>query len=428
MNHSSPPQSRKGFLKLAGFKAAAAATVGALGLDATRPTIAAATTGPTGLPVYNVQTYGATGNGTTDDTNAINSAIADAATAGGGVVYLPAGAYLVSPFSHPQNSSYAVCILMRSHVILQGAGMGASTIRLVNGATLPGGSNQINLLLNATIAPVALASRDQQMVVQDLTIDGSAANQSAYANGVVFIRCRDVYHERVRVQNVYGTGTSGGVAETFFFEFQLGAESYYHACEAVTTDGSNTSTGFSADGATGITYDGCLARNMKVGNGFTHNGCALVRYADCHSYTNGGYGFNSEVSEDVRYANCVAGGRADAGGQGPFSANQSLGNTSAGFVVSASTVVDFTGCAGRYNGSHGLWVANNPDSVRVTGGNTRTIADGASRLNRGRRTSWSRMRPAWSAIRRVRCKRRPTLTRRLPFSTTPDGRRRPPRR
>src|SRR5258706_5297506 len=44
--------------------------------------------------VYNVKSFGATGNGTTLATPAINKAIETAAKAGGGTVYLPAGTYL----------------------------------------------------------------------------------------------------------------------------------------------------------------------------------------------------------------------------------------------------------------------------------------------------------------------------------------------
>ena len=46
------------------------------------------------LPVYNVKTFGATGDGKMLDTSAINKAIDAAATAGGGTVYFPAGNYL----------------------------------------------------------------------------------------------------------------------------------------------------------------------------------------------------------------------------------------------------------------------------------------------------------------------------------------------
>jgi polygalacturonase len=44
--------------------------------------------------IYNVKTFGATGNGQTLDSKAINQAIDSAAKAGGGMVYLPAGNYL----------------------------------------------------------------------------------------------------------------------------------------------------------------------------------------------------------------------------------------------------------------------------------------------------------------------------------------------
>src|SRR5215472_7342633 len=43
-----------------------------------------------------VRWFGAKGNGTADDTPAINNTIAACAAAGGGVAYLPTGTYLVS--------------------------------------------------------------------------------------------------------------------------------------------------------------------------------------------------------------------------------------------------------------------------------------------------------------------------------------------
>lgn len=54
-----------------------------------------ATMGIVSQGIYNVKAYGASGNGATDDTAAIQLAI-DAADAGGGIVLLPPGRYLVS--------------------------------------------------------------------------------------------------------------------------------------------------------------------------------------------------------------------------------------------------------------------------------------------------------------------------------------------
>lgn len=58
--------------------------------------------------VYNVRTYGAKGNGTANDTPAVNAAIAAASHAGGGIVEFPPGTYLAGASIH-----------LLSHVTLQ---------------------------------------------------------------------------------------------------------------------------------------------------------------------------------------------------------------------------------------------------------------------------------------------------------------------
>jgi polygalacturonase len=51
-------------------------------------------------PVFNVKSYGATGNGTTNDTPAINKAITAANKAGGGIVEVPSGTFLAGSSIH----------------------------------------------------------------------------------------------------------------------------------------------------------------------------------------------------------------------------------------------------------------------------------------------------------------------------------------
>lgn len=82
---------------------------------------------------YNVKQYGAAGNGTTDDTTAINAAIT-AANATGGVVFLPPGTYKISS---PLNLSTA-------NVSLKGAG--ASSI--IQPSASFAGSNIVNITAN----------------------------------------------------------------------------------------------------------------------------------------------------------------------------------------------------------------------------------------------------------------------------------------
>jgi hypothetical protein len=88
------PSTRRSLLALgaAGLLAGGAATVIS---DATGTTEAsAAATGTPGW--FNVTSYGADPTGASDSTSAFESAIAAAASAGGGVVYAPAGTYTIS--------------------------------------------------------------------------------------------------------------------------------------------------------------------------------------------------------------------------------------------------------------------------------------------------------------------------------------------
>lgn len=108
------------------------------------------------LQVFNVKQNGATGNGTTDDTTAINNTIALAKAAGGGIVYLPPGTYKTT----------ATILINGDSIILAGAGFG-SIIKPASGALydavstpIPGSAGLAGFTIN-------------YMGVQDLCIDGS---------------------------------------------------------------------------------------------------------------------------------------------------------------------------------------------------------------------------------------------------------------
>lgn len=87
-----------------------------------------------GSLVLNVKDYGATGNGSTDDTSAINSAIAAANTAGGGTVFFPKGTYIVSSQLTTLGGNVAVSGVggNSSAVQLSGSWSGAAVFNLVN--------------------------------------------------------------------------------------------------------------------------------------------------------------------------------------------------------------------------------------------------------------------------------------------------------
>jgi len=104
--------------------------------------------------VYNVRDYGAAGDGSTDDTAAIQAALTACGSAGGGVVYLPTGTYIIS-----------TALTVSAATTVQGAGLGRSTIKAKSTHTGRG-------LYILNVAGVRVA---------DLTIDmnsGATANQA----------------------------------------------------------------------------------------------------------------------------------------------------------------------------------------------------------------------------------------------------------
>lgn len=114
----------------------------------------------TSQPVYvfNVKTYGAVGNGVTDDSNAILAALAAASAAGGGVVQFPAGTYKITK-----------TLFVPANTTLQGFSKFSTTIIAANNTTtFTGGNPNAMIMLNANNSSV-----------ENLTIDGNMNNNTS---------------------------------------------------------------------------------------------------------------------------------------------------------------------------------------------------------------------------------------------------------
>lgn len=119
--------------------------------------------------------YNATGDGSTDDTTAINNAITAANAAGGGTVLLGPSTYIAGQ------------IVPKADVELRGAGMQATTLKLKA----------------ATNANAMAATNAHRFVLRDLTIDGNDVNQGAGNwSGILLTTSHRVVIERVRMINV----------------------------------------------------------------------------------------------------------------------------------------------------------------------------------------------------------------------------------
>lgn len=130
----------------------------------------------------NVKSYGAKGDGVTDDAAAINAAIIAIGGEGGGILYFPPGTYLVKSN-----------VALKSKVIVRGAGVGATTIKAATGVTT---------------APLRALAADavEDLAIQDLTVDG---NYTVFAGNVYGIHLSEAVRPlvtNVRVKDTYHIG------------------------------------------------------------------------------------------------------------------------------------------------------------------------------------------------------------------------------
>lgn len=163
---------------------------------------------PGGVRVFSVATYGATGNGFTDDTQAIQSTVNAASAAGGGVVHFPAGTYALKTY-----------ITLPSNIYLLGQGR-QTTLKLVSGY-VSGAQGQGHFF----------ASGATQITLDSLSLDGNSStvspdptnNFAGWFNACTHVKLRNCY-----VTGLNGTGSNINTA------FVLPGAAHYgqvHNCE-----------------------------------------------------------------------------------------------------------------------------------------------------------------------------------------------------
>ncbi|MEZ5851972.1 MAG: right-handed parallel beta-helix repeat-containing protein [Hyphomicrobiaceae bacterium] len=311
-----------------------------------------ATGTPTGNDVFDIRDFGAVADPAVDNTPMIQAAINAANAAGGGIVYIPPGVWGVAM----AEDGYG-CVHLDDNVFLKGAGMGESTLRLVDGS-----SADVTGIVRST-----WGVETTNFGIADFTIDGNQDNTTGRVDGFFTgpepgqtIRDSDVYVTRVEIQEVSRYG----------FDPHEQTERL-SITDSVAHD--NGVDGFVLD----YTVNSEVSGNASYANG--RHGFNFVTTSsdilltDNTAHDNGGAGFVIQRgSEDILTSNSIT-----------LQGGSSYGNGREGVLVQMSHDVVVTGMEIYDNGRNGVRIYGSSD-VTVEGNNihdnSQSQADGYSEV------------------------------------------------
>ena len=244
--------------------------------------------------LFNVKLYGATGDGVTNDTAAIQDANDAALAAGGGVVKFPVGEYMCE-----------AGVTIGDNVSWAGDGKGATIVKRASTGDF-------------------ITSIGKMSTISDMTIDGDTASRGA-GKGIVVSGTFGQMFERVNVTRF--------VEPCLWFDTDSGSQFRAHACDFYTT-GAVGSVGAVTVGGTDTQ---AVPRHFVS---CESNGCTLYNFGNCeHVFVYGGYtnglifGANASMVCISGLRNGAAGGTVTVRG----SAHKIFGITSAASIVLSCT-------------------------------------------------------------------------------------------
>lgn len=277
--------------------------------------------GATGPDWFNVKDYGADGNGTTDDTASIAAALTALNATNGGVLYFPAGKYLVNS---------GVDMALSKPITVQGDGA-VSSIRIGSGF---GGAMLFNV-----------ASDD--VTFQDIQIrgDSSTTTSNPVADGVkaTAVQTFKMFNVEMQYINGYAVKVFASSANTIHGG-QIDNCKIQSCAGAVYIKGDNAS--------------GNVAANFEISNLFTRfNGVTSGGSANLD-------GIRIEDAWDVIMSNIITWMSTSTGGTGV--ALRVIGNCAATFITNLDALGPTT------TGAANVSIENNangsPQNVQITGG------------------------------------------------------------
>lgn len=264
--------------------------------------------------VFDVKAYGAKGDGTTDDTSAIQSAIDAAHTAGGGTVWFPAATYKITA-ALKLFSGTTPTITAYSNITLRGAG-----------SLNPGGSiiSQFTTDLDVIkgLNDAANGAQSQSIVVQDLCLNWGTATLTNSGNGL-YLAQQSVggpAFSQITVRNVTAVTMQG--SGKYGFNFESIIVSSIENAQALLC-----ANGFYLNGQAGGAFDSV---------------CTSVTMKNCYANmgANGVIGYNCQDNTYISFVGCAC----DIGAN----------TTGTAYNVGGSDGVSFVACGCELDGTHTL--------------------------------------------------------------------------
>lgn len=225
------------------------------------------------LPFISVKSYGAKGDGVTDDTNAIKSALNELVPAVGGTIYFPTGTYIISE-----------TILIGGNVTIYGDGVFNSLIKLADNSNCDIISNGENTIM-------------YYIKIHDIGLDGNAQNNTS-GSGILLHNASDSQIYNVRIANfkddgIHFTANNYSLAPMIYNCFIRGENDY------------TTGSGIFCDGA----VTDLFINNVDIGwcgtagiNLSASNGSSIIN-AMCWQC---GVGLKFYSCQRLRVVNCLA--------------------------------------------------------------------------------------------------------------------------
>lgn len=270
------------------------------------------------VDITNVKHFGAVGDGTTDDTVAIQAAIDAAVARGGGSVFVPEGTYLISS-----------ALTLDSFVSLVGEGIGSKITQ------------------SSTTADCVTGTTLQYVTIRDIFIDGP---DSGSGRGIYFSDGGNSSNQNIVMQNVVVSqfGSHGIVMETPIISNLIGVNSQNNGGHGFYMTTSTT-------GGTSVSFNACFA-NDNPQAGFHLNqlhyssmqGCAAdacgIGYllATCQSTVLSGCGSELMVATDATYDGTA-------------------------FKLSGGNTCALVNCYNYQNKSKAVWLTSSQNQTQIQG-------------------------------------------------------------